>query len=208
MPSVGIDATGNIFMSYCPLIEGTDSGNLSPLAFSYRNVYLTASTDNGATWSAGLNISDSQFDEAVFCSMAKEVDACVSLLWQQDGSPGYSVPPNGEHAIGNNDYVYACADKTLVLSSINEVLIDGVSVSVFPNPASSNIVISYTVDKQIDLVVEIRNIMGQVVANFNKKADAKGVHSMNVNIEKYSSGVYTVNTIMGDKVFSTKFVKN
>lgn len=50
MPSVGMDAAGNIFLSYCPLIEGTDSGNPSPLAFSYRNVYLKSSVDGGTTW--------------------------------------------------------------------------------------------------------------------------------------------------------------
>ena len=208
MPNAGIDAQGNIFVSYCPLIEGTDSGNPSPLAFSYRNVYLQASSDGGATWGTPLNISDSQFDEAVFCSMAKNVDACVSLLWQQDGAPGYSVPPNGEHAIGNNDFVYSCVDKNLVISSVNEILNDNVSVSVFPNPASNNVMINYTVEKPVELIIEIRNIMGQVVANYTKNAESKGTHTLNVNVDKYSDGVYTVNTIIGDKVFSTKFVKN
>lgn len=208
MPAVGIDATGNLFVSYCPLIEGTDSGNPSPLAFSYRNVYMIASTDNGNTWGTPLNISDSQFDEAVFCSMTRDIGGCVSILWQQDGSPGYSVPPNGEHAIGNNDIVYACVDKNLVLSSVNEVLNNNVSISIYPNPATNNVMLNYSVQTPVQLMIEIRNIMGQVVASYSKNADAKGTYSVNVDVEKYSSGVYTVNTIMGDKVFSTKFVKN
>lgn len=207
MPSAGIDADGNIFVSYCPLIEGTDSGNPSPLAFSYRNVYLKSSQDGGATWGEPINVSDSQFDEAVFCSMAKNVDACVSLLWQQDGSPGYSVPPNGEHAIGNNDFIYDCVDKNLVLGVKNE-LTSEVSVSIFPNPAHNNVVLSYTCDKPVQLMIEIRNIMGQVVTNLEKNIQSSGTHNVGVDLEKYSSGVYTVNTIMGDKVFSSKFVKN
>ena len=207
MPSAGIDAAGNLFVSYCPLIEGTDSGNPSPLAFSYRNVYLMGSTDGGAFWSSGVNVSNSQFDEAVFCSMAKNVDACVHLLWQQDGAPGYSVPPNGEHPIGNNDMVHDCYDKTLVLSSINETLANGVAVSLFPNPATNNLTISYNVEQPIELMVEIRNIMGQVIAEFTRDA-VKGTNNILVDVTKYSSGVYTINTIMGEKVFSTKFVKN
>ncbi len=207
MPNAGIDASGNIYVSYCPLIEGTDSGNPSPLAFSYRNVYLKASMDGGATWGIPVNVSNSPFDEAVFCSMAKNVDAnCVSLLWQQDGSPGYSVPPNGEHAIGNNDIIYDCVDKNLVIG-VTE-LTSEVAVSIFPNPANNYVVLSYSVEKAVELNIEIRNIMGQVVNTFVKNIESSGTHAVNVNVEKFSAGVYTVNTILGDKVFSSKFVKN
>ncbi len=208
MPSAGIDAAGNIYVSYCPLMEGTDSGNPSPLAFSYRNVYLQASMDGGATWGIPVNVSASNFDEAVFCSMAKNVDAtCVSMIWQQDGSPGYSVPPNGEHAIGNNDIIYDCVDKNLVLG-INNVLTAEVAVSIFPNPAHNNVILNYTVEQPVEMTIEIRNIMGQVVNTFVKNIESAGTHAVNVNVEKYSTGVYTVNTVMGDKVFSSKFVKN
>ena len=207
MPSAGIDAAGNIYVSYCPLIEGTDSGNPSPLAFSYRNVYLKASMDGGVTWGLPINVSNSMFDEAVFCSMAKNVDACVSLLWQQDGAPGYSVPPNGEHAIGNNDFVYDCVDKNLVIG-IDEVLTSDVTVSVYPNPAYNNVMLNYNVQKPVEITIEIRNIMGQVVDSFVKNAENAGTVSINVDVAEYSNGVYTVNTVLGNEVFSTKFVKN
>jgi len=208
MPSAGIDAAGNIYLSYCPLMEGTDSGNPTPLAFSYRNVYLQASMDGGATWGTPINVSNSNYDEAVFCAMAKNVSStCASMIWQQDGSPGYAVPPNGEHGIGNNDIIYDCVDVALVLGVSNELTSD-VSVSVFPNPASNNVMLNYTVENATEMTIEIRNIMGQVVETFVRNIQSAGIHSVNVNVENYNSGVYTVNTIMGDKAFSTKFVKN
>lgn len=208
MPSCGIDAAGNIYVSYCPLIEGTDSGNPTPLAFSYRNVYLMASTDGGAFWGTPVNVSNSQFDEGVFCAMARDVDGgCVNLVWQQDGSPGYSVPPNGEHAIGNNDIIHDCVDVNTVLSSVSETLTAGVAVSLFPNPASNNLNITYTVEKPVDMIVEVRNMLGQVVESFNRSAAAKGTFTINVNVSEYSAGVYSVNTVLGNEVFSSKFIK-
>jgi hypothetical protein len=208
MPSVGVDANNNIYVSYCPLIEGTDSGNPSPLAFSYRNVYLMASMDGGATWGQAINVSDSPFDEAVFCAMAKNVDNCVSLLWQQDGSPGYSVPPNGEHPIGNNDMVYDCVDVNLLLGVSENNLASGVSVSVYPNPVSRILTLTYTAEKPVQVEIEIRNVMGQVVGSFNRNMLNAGSQNFNLDVSRYSNGVYTVNTIIGDKVFASKFIKN
>jgi hypothetical protein len=208
MPSAGMDAAGNIYLSYCPLIEGTDSGNPSPLAFSFRNVYLKASSDGGATWTSGYNVSNSLFDEGVFNSVAKIVDNCVHMVYQQDGAPGYSVPPNGEHPIGNNDFIYDCVDVNLVLSSVNENLTPEVSVSLYPNPASDFVALNYTVTKAVDISVEVRNIMGQLVGTYTKKADVAGSHILSIDVSKYSSGMYTVNTILNNEVYSSRFVKN
>lgn len=147
------------------------------------------------------------FDEAVYCSMAKYVDGCVSLLWQQDGGPGISVGTAPEHAVGNNDFIYDCVDKNLVLG-INETLTPAVAVSVYPNPAHNNVMLNYTVKQPLEITIEIRNIMGQVVDTYVKFAENAGTVSVNVDVTEYSNGVYTVNTILGKDVFSTKFVKN
>jgi hypothetical protein len=208
MPSVGIDAAGNIYMSYCPLIEGTDSGNPSPLAFSYRNVYLVASMDGGTTWGTPINVSNSNFDEAVFCSMAKNVDNCVHLLWQQDGAPGYSVPPNGEHAIGNNDFIYDCVDPALVLGVSDNNLNKDVTLSVYPNPASSMVYLNYNALGTYEIKVEIRNVMGQIVESIIRTISASGNNNFGIDVSKYSSGVYTINTLIGNEVYASKFVKN
>ncbi len=206
MPSCGVDAAGNLYLSYCPLLEGTDSG--TPNNFSYRNVYLQASSDGGVTWNTPVNVSNDPFFESVFCSMAKNVDnGCVSLLWQQDDAPGYSVPPNGQHPINVNDFIYDCVDITTLLG-VQETLTPEVAVSVYPNPAHSTVMLNYTVEKAVDLKIEIRNVMGQIIDTFIEQTQPSGVHTVKVDVENYSNGVYTVNTIMGNDVFSTKFVKN
>jgi hypothetical protein len=208
MPSVGVDANNYIYLSYCPLIEGTSNGNPAPNAFSFRNVYLMASGDGGNTWGDPINVSNSMFDEAVFCAVAKHVDNCVSMIWQQDGDPGYSVPPNGQHAVSFNDIVYDCIDVNLVLGINNPGQINGVSLNIYPNPASSQMSLNYTIEKPVNIQVEIRNLLGQVIDRSSHFAASKGTFTVNKDISSYSNGMYTVNTIVGTEVISTKFVKN
>jgi len=210
MPSIGIDANDNIFVTYSALMELTDSGNPSPLAFSFRNVLVQGSADGGATWSTPINVSDSDFDEGVFNYVARDVDNCVSMIWQQDGAPGHSVPPNGEHPIGQSEIIYECMDVTTILGpqSVNELLNEDVSITIFPNPATNFVSLNYTVNKPVDVVIEIRNIMGQLVESYSKRELNSGTHNFDVNLASYAAGMYTVNTIIGDAVYSNKFVKN
>ena len=209
MMSSGIDASGNIYVSYCPLIEGTDSGSPSPLAYSYRNVYLMASVDGGNTWGDGYNVSNSLFDEAVFCTVARNVDNCVSMIWQQDGLPGTVLQtPAPGHPIGNNDIIYDCVDVNLVLGNHEISNLSGITLSAFPNPATSQINLNYHVDKPMDITIEIRNVMGQLMESFSENIITTGIHSVPVDVSGYSSGVYFVNTVAGDTVLSTRFVKD
>ncbi|MFZ9943792.1 MAG: T9SS type A sorting domain-containing protein, partial [Bacteroidia bacterium] len=208
MPSAAIDAAGNIYLSYCPLIELTDNAQPDPNNFSFRNVLLMASTDNGATWGTPANISNSNFDEAVFCALAKNVDNCVSMIWQQDGAPGYSVPPNGQHAIQSNDIVYDCIDPNLVLG-LNGSIADAVkSVNVFPNPANDQLTISIQNDGFKAGVVEIRNIMGQAVWSNTLLDVAAGVLRLDVDVKTLPNGMYTVSIADDQSASTVKFVKN
>jgi hypothetical protein len=207
MPSAGIDAAGNLYLSYSPLMENTDTG--LPASFSYRNVFIKTSSDGGTTWTDGENISNSDFDEAVFASVARVVDpGCIHIIWQQDGAPGYAVPPNGEHPIGSNDIIYDCVDPVLVLGIANNTLEQGLTLNVYPNPASDYLTLNYSTDKAVKMDIEIRNVLGQVVNSFSKDIRNIGVNEFRVNVSDLAAGIYSVNTIIGEKAYAVKFVKN
>ncbi|MFN5324735.1 MAG: T9SS type A sorting domain-containing protein [Bacteroidota bacterium] len=208
MPSAAIDAAGNIYLSYCPLIELTDNGEPDPTNFSFRNVYLMASTDNGATWGVPINVSNSNFDEAVFCALAKNVDNCVSMIWQQDGAPGYSVPPNGQHPVGSNDIIYDCIDPTLVLGISNPTANNQNAIQIFPNPASDWMTISIDASDLNKGNIQIRNLMGQVVAEMPVSNQSSGVLKMDLNVKSLADGVYTLSITDENNINTVKFVKN
>lgn len=206
-PSAGVDANNNLYLSYAPLIEGTSSGNPSPLDFSYRNIYLMASNDGGNTWGTPINVSNSSFDEGVFCAVARNVDNCVSMIWQQDGSPGYAVPPNGEHAVGQNFIIYDCVDVTLLLGLNQPGGINGLSISLHPNPVSSALMVNYQADKAMTITVVVRNILGQVMDQITKEIPGSGNHQIVIPVEKYAGGVYSVSTLIDGQTATSKFIR-
>jgi hypothetical protein len=145
---------------------------------------------------------------AVFCALAKNVDNCVSMIWQQDGAPGYSVPPNGQHAIQSNDIVYDCIDPNLVLG-INDASNNPVrSVNVFPNPASDQLTISIQNDGLKECRLEIRNIVGQTVWTSLEQNVLAGVLRLDVDVKELASGMYTLRVADDQNARTVKFVKN
>lgn len=208
MPSAGIDAAGNIYLSYCPLIELTDNALPDPNNFSFRNVLLMASTDNGATWGAPINVSNSNFDEAVFCAMAKNVDNCVSMIWQQDGAPGYSVPPNGQHAVQSSDIVYDCVDPNLVLGLNNAIENNLKSVRVFPNPATDILTVSIDTEGIETGTLVVRNLIGQQMIELPIGKQSNGTVRFDVDIKDLSNGMYTMSIYDNNNSRTVKFTKN
>lgn len=108
-PSAGIDLSGNIYLSYSSIFEGLDDqgsgaidGSLgSHTGKNYRHTYIISSSDGGVTWGAPKDITNptlpltefGSYDylEAVYGSMAKDIDLNIHLVIQQDGAPGHGV---------------------------------------------------------------------------------------------------------------------
>jgi hypothetical protein len=207
MPSAGVDANNNIYVAYSTLKDGTTNGGTPE--FSFRNIWAQASPDGGITWNAPFNVFNDDFTEEVYPCVARDVDnTCLHLVYQSDGSPGTSVPPNGEHAIGNNDIVYECVipDVDLgVVVGIAQVSASSIGISISPNPASDFVMINYTLEKSDAVKLTVSNELGQSVYHYQTKM-TKGKNSISVNLKNFSAGVYTVNTDIGEKNFSSKFV--
>ncbi|NNF02656.1 MAG: T9SS type A sorting domain-containing protein, partial [Bacteroidia bacterium] len=210
-PSAALDPFGNIIVAYITLMENTTSGNPPPGDFSYRNIFMIGSEDGGTTWGTPFNVSNSDFDEAVFGSVAKTVNAgCVDIVWQQDGLPGIAVQaPDGNqalHPFGNNDMIHDCIDITNVVSGIKENTINGLDINVYPNPASDFLVLNYTLENATSIKVEIRNTLGQIVKEITDEKMLAGEKSFTVDISDLRAGVYTLNTISGSAVVPNRFI--
>lgn len=209
MPTAGVDAFNNIYVAYTNLMELTDDGSLG---CSYRNTWAVASADGGTTWLPPLNVSNSMFDEAVYPSVARDVDnpGCLHLIWQQDGIPGTSVPPNGVHPIGVNDMIYSCVDPNVDLgvpTGINENMASQNVISVSPNPASDFIKFTFTLKKLSSIEMDIYNVNGQKVDHISQE-NASGTLCIIVKTDQYSSGIYSVTSKVGDTSYTNKFVVN
>lgn len=98
-PSTGIDASGNIYLTYAynrGTIDTTDGNNgigkdADPTGYNLYDVYVMKSTNNGQTWIGPLNVTSSATVENTYPSMARLVDGNVHLVYQEDNLYGNAV---------------------------------------------------------------------------------------------------------------------
>ncbi len=216
-PSMGIDANGTLYMAYSALMEGTNNGN----GQYYRNIHIMKSTDNGANWSIPLNVTNDDFSEGVFASVAKNVGAEVHLIYQRDSEPGLAVRGD-EDPFNQNEIVYAkipvgdipstpnginvpyCGDD-IIIGSTKNITSKVNSLQVFPNPTNGMLNISYISDVNGVVNVRLVNINGQEVMNqtFNK---ANGEFFNTINMNNYTKGIYMLQVITPERTITEKVV--
>jgi len=213
-PSAGIDADGNLYVSYSGSKEGNNYLYLGE-GPSFRHIYLTKSTDGGQTWIDPVDMVDNedagfdQFAEYAYCSMARRVDDRVHLLYQRDYTPGAAVTIDNAtvHPFDiPNDIIYLPVFKNFEDVGINEVKNNIEEISLMPNPASQMATLRFKLDNSVDTRIEIFNVLGQNVSTINTQKAAAGYHNVQLNTAEFNSGIYFVNVIAGDKTSTIKMV--
>ncbi|MAW21767.1 MAG: hypothetical protein CMD16_05180 [Flavobacteriales bacterium] len=138
MPNAGLDAAGNIWLSFSAYTETVDNS-----VQVFRHLYITKSEDGGATWKTPVNVTPHDgsnggadwdgMQECVFGSMDKLVDDKIRIVYQLDFEPGLAVRGD-EDFVDNNDIVYLEIDTvglfsgtipTAIIENENNNITDG-----------------------------------------------------------------------------------
>lgn len=92
--------------------------------------------------------------------------------------------------------------------SISNVTNDKVQISlnVYPNPASTQTTIAYTLDNNTKVSFNLYDINGRLVSTLNKGQQAKGSHNQVLNINNMKKGVYMIKMITNNSVRSAKLI--
>jgi hypothetical protein len=88
--------------------------------------------------------------------------------------------------------------------SVNEVS-NTVGMKVFPNPANTNTTISFSLNNEADVLINVTDLSGKVVYS-NALGTLNGTQSVNVNTDALNSGVYMVNISVDGSVSTQKLV--
>lgn len=135
-PSSGIDASGNLYLTYAynrGRIDSTNNGvNVDEDVTGYNmyDIYVLKSTDGGITWTGPVNVSEKLNKECTYPSMARYVDDSVRLVYQEDDFAGGAVisasgsPGSGSHLPGP-------------VRSINRIMYASVAVTDIVNPTNT-----------------------------------------------------------------------
>jgi hypothetical protein len=140
-PSACIDPSGTIYLAYSALVE--NSGDVVT-GFSVRNIYVMASTDGGANWTAPYNISPDATLEKVYPNFAREVvNGQLNLVYERDDVAGHGVgttnPPDPDNANTIHEIIHAKLPATDVFVGVQEQPASSSSFVVFPNPANGEV---------------------------------------------------------------------
>ncbi len=110
----------------------------------------------------------------------------------------------GTSAYGNSLYL----DDVNVASSTvstNDVSVVN-DLKVFPNPATTNVNLQFSLENNEDMNINVMNALGQVVEVVSAGNLASGEHNLSVNTEDFTAGIYFVNFSNGATSTTKRFV--
>ncbi len=213
-PSSGIDANGTIYMSYSGAKEGLSyaGDGTEP---SRKHIYLTKSTDGGATWIPPVDVvadetaGFDQLKEYIYCSMAKNVDGNIHLVYQTDIFPGSAVTINNNafHPFDlPSDIVYLSIPTNFESVGTSTVDASAFSATIQPNPSNEVTRLNIGLEKPASVSITISNLLGQTVERIATANMAKGEHNFVLNTSSMPSGIYLVNIVSGTDSETVKLV--
>ena len=122
MPNAGLDAAGNIWLSFSGYTETVNNGTQV-----YRHLYITKSEDGGVTWKDPVDVTPHDvwdgMQECVFGSMSPIVDGKIRIVYQADFEPGLAVRGD-EDFVDNNNIVYLEIDTVGLFSNSTTAIIE------------------------------------------------------------------------------------
>jgi hypothetical protein len=223
MPSATVDAQGRIFCIYSAPLEGDVYLGDVTASSNYRDVFITFSTDNGATWADPQNISQGHGYEDVFGCVGKlVVNDVLHVIWQRDEIPGTNLQNNSadnSHPTVNNVIVHSAIPVQAIINNqiglgpgvgIKPVEKQNVYITsgFYPNPTSNGGEVEIYLTETSPVTLTVSNLLGQTVATQDLGKTAPGNTTINVSTENLASGVYMYSISTGKYLVSGKMIVN
>lgn len=200
-PNAGIDANGNIFLTFSALNELEFSGSQF-----YNKIYVVSSRDGGATWSEARELTkDKPFQECAFPSLARTVDDKFRIVYQLDGEPGLAV--RGDMDVPTlNEIVYMDVDTISNISITEFDITKGEINGMYPNPASNEVHLDFSVKMAGEYTIQITNITGVAVKTIDLGNMGSGTFKESVKLDNLTPGVYIVSLVSGEYTTSERLI--
>ena len=213
-PQIGFDGNNNIFLVYSAVSEITDTINYNA---ALRHIFLTYSSDMGATWSLGEDLvpsaaqgGDGEYQEAVWPSIAKSNGNQVNVVYQRDPCPEYFVNNTsvyGPQNTSTNDIIYVSWNNPVGVSEITKANSFSMSQN-YPNPVNGTTRFELNLNANSDVTVELYNVLGKLVKTETLNNLNAGSNVITLDLAGFNAGLYTYSVTVGaEKVTRTLMVK-
>ena len=207
MPTASVDADGNLFLVYHGAVEGgQNDGVLHFLGANFKDIFVSYSTDGGNLWSDPQNITQNATMECAFPCVAKVSNDFVHIVYQEDTYPGTHLQNHsanaGSHPNEECTMKYVAVPTADILANVlgNRVrtasVLDAQKAEVFvisqnqPNPfrGTSDVIVYLRSNSSVTLTVT--DILGNVVNQGNLGVMSAGNHTVTLDANGLTSGMY------------------
>lgn len=154
------------------------------------------------TYGDGLNGCQWTGDNCSICGQVK--------VYSYDGTQQVSTILDLEGAANDGDVAYteriAPFEVTSTATQVDELSAD-FGINVFPNPTSGKFQLEFVLYEATDVTLEIRNTLGQIVHLDRIGASMAGQNLVEINMDGYESGLYTLVLSLNDQVVTSRITK-
>jgi len=192
--SLGVDQNNNIFALWTQFTDDDKSVG----AWSNGELYISYSTDGGATWSASENITNTptpdcwpgECDSDHWSTLGEEVDADLHITYMNDKDAGGM--PQAEGVDTENPVMYY-AYPNMVTGVEDETSPEPRTFSLiqnYPNPFNASTTIDYVTKTPGKVELAVYNLVGEKVEVLVNKVMPAGAHAVTWDASNVASGVY------------------
>lgn len=97
-------------------------------------------------------------------------------------------------------------DSTLI-SGVNDVEVEELSLQVFPNPVVDQLTISLALPTTGSVVFDLYDVNGSLIQSLRVNTLSKGIHTSSMPVEELASGIYLLKVQTKDRIVTKKFMK-
>ncbi|NQY09753.1 MAG: T9SS type A sorting domain-containing protein [Flavobacteriales bacterium] len=208
---------GNEDVLWGPLLDLSGHTSTNPFTFKLAYSYTNSKNDKleiffsktcGDTWNKFYNKKGSQLQTMSGVTPNSMDD------WREDS---FTIPTGYNVADVQFKFVFTSAggshiwidDFNNTLASVANVNVIGRSLNIFPNPISSNSVVSFNLpNEEEEVTIDIYNLLGDKVSSAAYGQLAKGSHQLTLELNNNNlNGIYFIKVRFGSEVVTRKVIK-
>jgi hypothetical protein len=99
---------------------------------------------------------------------------------------------------------YGLADFTVNTSVEGKANV--ATATVFPNPATDNVTLSFALENNDNINIQVVDLTGKVVVELGSAEYTNGVNQVNINTANLNSGVYFINMTSANSNYTQRLI--
>ncbi len=186
----------------------------SSYGYNFNDIYSQYSDDNGATWTAPRNLTNTPFADEIYPSISQKdnTPTVMSITYQLSECPGSTSFTNTTTPICKVYQIYRKYDPVtgaiIGIQNISSEIPKGFTLQQnFPNPFNPETKIRFELPKPENVTLKVFNSLGQQVAILaNNESTTAGYKEVSFNGANFPSGVYFYSITAGDYSQTRKMI--